>query len=302
MKSSKSQTHPPNYLKEFIIQSKTMDRKFNPLNDTHLAILIGTKRLICKTGNTAIRFRLPAEGEVMSDEHVVNLLRLKEVRLPFPQVALEYECNHRLGGELITRYLITVNEVEPLVTDLNYFLEVATALYIESTSTWAPVSVFSLNCSDLVTDPIDGRDHAAFKIYVSEPIQEFMQSLDAINRKVFEFLRQREVTVIAEFLNVLACENVHKEKVYSSPPSKRQSIARDSYYHLTITPISNDVTQSTTESSQGTGKREHLRRGHIRRLANGTTIWINSTTVKKGAPGRVDKDYIVSSQKEEVKS
>jgi len=48
-----------------------------------------------------------------------------------------------------------------------------------------------------------------------------------------------------------------------------------------------------SESLGGTGvtMRQHLRRGHIRRLANGNNIWINSYIAGSAAKGVITKSY-----------
>jgi len=40
--------------------------------------------------------------------------------------------------------------------------------------------------------------------------------------------------------------------------------------------------------------REHLRRGHIRRLEDGRKLWINATVVNAGVGGKVSKDYRIA--------
>jgi hypothetical protein len=39
--------------------------------------------------------------------------------------------------------------------------------------------------------------------------------------------------------------------------------------------------------------REHLRRGHIRRLQDGRKVWVSPAVIGAGNPGRIDKSYSI---------
>ena len=102
--------------------------------------------------------------------------------------------------------------------------------------------------------------------------------------------------VIRALIYLLNARNVATDIV--NPPARLQqaAISRgavpfDIYHVLVLKPTQN----RNAESTGGThaSPREHLRRGHIRRLANGDMIWIESTTVNRGVGGKVHKDYEV---------
>ena len=55
---------------------------------------------------------------------------------------------------------------------------------------------------------------------------------------------------------------------------------------------SDDVARSMVHGD-GSGKRSHLRRGHIRHLANGKLTYVRATYVHGSAGGFIEKDYFI---------
>lgn len=105
----------------------------------------------------------------------------------------------------------------------------------------------------------------------------------------------REIGVVAQACAALACTNVTTEIVR---PNREARAARPAstlfdYHVLMIQP---DAERHPSEDRGGThaSPRTHIRRGHIRRLAWGPRIWVNSSVVNPGAIGTVNKDYAVS--------
>ena len=102
--------------------------------------------------------------------------------------------------------------------------------------------------------------------------------------------------ILLGLLNALACKNVHIEKspAKSTKQGKKVKAALpfDDYHFLTV-----DVPGKTGVRGEGLGgshrsPREHLRRGHIRRLDSGP-IWVNACVVNAGIGSKVGKSYLV---------
>lgn len=92
------------------------------------------------------------------------------------------------------------------------------------------------------------------------------------------------------FLNALACSNVHASKRAPTKAPKRGALPFDTYYVLSVDP--GLVDSEARPIGAGRSPREHLRRGHIRCLADGRRIWVNATIVAAGSrAGRIVKDY-----------
>jgi hypothetical protein len=95
-------------------------------------------------------------------------------------------------------------------------------------------------------------------------------------------------------LNALACSNVHIERSEPKKSSKKikSALPFDTYHILTIDVPGNSGGGMATGSHRS--PREHLRRGHIRRLGDGRRIWVNATVVAAGrGAGVVTKDYAI---------
>ena len=103
-----------------------------------------------------------------------------------------------------------------------------------------------------------------------------------------------ECQAVLSLIEALSCSNVKatplptRQKLNKSAV-KRGALPFDEYHILTL-----DGYTKTTDNSKTFGDRrsprEHLRRGHIRRLEN-KKIWINSMVVNAGNHGKIHKSY-----------
>lgn len=104
-----------------------------------------------------------------------------------------------------------------------------------------------------------------------------------------------EVVAVMELIEALSCDNVTHEALprrkLNRSAEKRGALPFDEYRSLVVLA----GRKKAGESLGGTHRspREHLRRGHIRRLGNGSRIWINNTIVNAGVGGVVHKRYEV---------
>lgn len=110
-----------------------------------------------------------------------------------------------------------------------------------------------------------------------------------------------EINALLSMLNILQCRNVRVEKSEVSKArkamhaGKKNALPFDSYHILCL-----DVPPEADDGAAAGGHRsprEHLRRGHIRRLADGRRIWVNATVVAVGRGGMVSKDYTMRGRK-----
>lgn len=98
---------------------------------------------------------------------------------------------------------------------------------------------------------------------------------------------------IVELFEVLNCSNVYKEE--NKPPkfinAKRAAKGKIPFFSYWTVHIRQK--EKSIENCGGThaSPRLHLRRGHIRRLANGVTVWVTHCLVGNKSLGIVQKDY-----------
>lgn len=111
-----------------------------------------------------------------------------------------------------------------------------------------------------------------------------------------------EASVLIEFLEALSCSNVGTVIAQSGVVgAKAQRRAKDGKLPIFETRmLAIDVgRQRAGRDDEGdsacdrASPAQHLRRGHIRRLANGKNIWVQSCVVGAAAQGRIDKTYVV---------
>lgn len=103
---------------------------------------------------------------------------------------------------------------------------------------------------------------------------------------------------LINFVCALNCSNTHVEKIKA--PKQYSWIKKPKYafeHHCLKIDCSFEEKESTSADGNSGGThaspREHVRRGHIRRLSSGKTVWINDTVVNAGIGGFVTKDYVI---------
>lgn len=105
--------------------------------------------------------------------------------------------------------------------------------------------------------------------------------------------------VILDFLSAINCNNIKREFIpapkFINSKRKAKGKALFSDYHVLTLDLSKTKVVSTGEKREGshTPKRQHLRRGHVRKLSTGQTTWVSQCTVGKAENGFLTKDYWV---------
>lgn len=112
-----------------------------------------------------------------------------------------------------------------------------------------------------------------------------------------------EIRATLEFLEAVNCANiatrVHQEAARPSLAAKRQKAGKRPIYETKVLTIdlgfrvSADAPIGTGVAGDRARPREHLRRGHVRRLSDERRIWIPAMVVNPGVAGRVEKQYRV---------
>lgn len=104
---------------------------------------------------------------------------------------------------------------------------------------------------------------------------------------------------IATILELLKCKNVYTQN--NSMPNiiknriKNKKLPTYSYKTLILFDEEKTVSKNSNSGTHAS-PRVHLRRGHIRRLPNGNTIWVNECVVGDKEKGMVHKDYKITTQ------
>lgn len=206
--------------------------------------------------SSAAKFKLPDGGRVLDDKGL-RAITGNDVRFPYESIALEWVDFDGTKNVLLSR---------------------------EEKSSGS-----------------ETFDMALFMLFsMPEGGDEWISSFDAVplDHETWHLLKSQgsdhPFWVIFDMLNALACANV---RVDTQPARKQRKKAKnplpfDSYHYLTV-----EIPGRAPGQGAGTGDRrsprEHIRRGHIRRLTDGRAIWINATMVNTGIGSKVDKAYVM---------
>lgn len=134
---------------------------------------------------------------------------------------------------------------------------------------------------------------------VIEPVPndcELLQMTEKQNEAFGESVR-----AFIYFFSVLACSNVEKRLNQPSPErnarrARQGKLPLFDYWTLHIILDRPAADQKPYQGGTHASPRVHLRRGHIRRLESGKTVWVQSCVVgwRPDKPGGILKDYAVT--------
>lgn len=224
--------------------------------------------------NASIKFLLPRTGQLFIDPDLRGIDDGMELHLPFPFVALEF--------------------LQPAVHLSGAPAELKTVVFARQRDDDITISVVGQSVFDGQWRPAENcKLPRRISVTFNERGERTVPVIWSGNNKHGQ--RNRSEAIGAEavysFLNALACSNVQIER---SPAKKggnvKGALPFDDYHILTI---GNQRASGGTGGGSHRSPREHLRRGHIRRLESGSKIWVNATVVNAGVGGKVTKDYRV---------
>jgi hypothetical protein len=251
------------------------------------------------------KFILPRGGRLFDDKQFKALDEKEELHLPFPFIALEYEASnvHRDKDDPVGFAASEIGrdaELNPIYEDDSFvdapkricfarerdgWIVITIAFFTKQDGLWRVLPECALpNTGYLNRDKTlpNGRVMILAK-FENDDIRIRGDYMD-------------ELGALLCFLNALQCSNV--ETTRSDPKKSKAKLKNalpfDSYHILTI-----DRPHGSTEKSVFVGNRrasrEHLRRGHIRRLLDGRKIWVNAAVINAGKNfNKVEKDYRVA--------
>lgn len=223
------------------------------------------------------KFLLPEGGRLYDDAEYRALDESEPLKLPYPIIALEYKRSGSASNEdglTSTKAILFARERDSAIV-------LMPVIWVDHMGMWSPMPEAAIPRVGYLdrTSVIGG--YTAIKMQRADdriPLSDYSD----------------EAGALLCFLNVLQCKNVHLERSEPKKTGKKIKAALpfDAYHVLTI-----DVPGNAGHGTAIGGHRsprEHLRRGHIRRLGDGRRIWVNATVVAAGrGAGVVTKDYAV---------
>lgn len=256
----------------------------------------------------AVHFALIDGGKIFDDQ--LKGIRHIEVRLPFPSITVEFldhfRCKHLIYATEVQSHtmadLVEHNRGEALFKSSEYAIVVFSARCHAKHLHWYPVPVgigFPGHWDNGLQEgdnAIQGLSLSLCKDFVDASIESGKETLENLEANA-----AYGVKAIMELCEALTCSNVSSVRRDPVGPKVNARRIKDGKLPLYETRVLTIQSASGTQHSGGAssdvdrnGPRQHLRRGHIRRLPpdHTTKIWVNSCTVGSG-PGRIEKSYAV---------
>ena len=241
--------------------------------------------------NASQKFILPDGGRLYDDPEYKALDDTTPLCLPYPLIAIEFArspdyvnaSKHKIAGHMQpSKALLFARERDDAIA-------VTVVVWMTAYGKWIPYPEVGIPRTNYL-DRTNRQNGYAGVLLAQMPGANFY----GVSIPGSDYMD--EVGALLCMLNILQCKNVHVEKSEVSKTrkaiqaGKKGALPFDSYHVLTI--------DAPSQAGQGpaTGghrsPREHLRRGHIRRLADSRRIWVNATVVAAGKGGGVvTKDY-----------
>jgi hypothetical protein len=226
------------------------------------------------------KFLLPEGGRLYDDPEYRALDETEILHLPYPVIALEYsraDVPVKDDQSKCSKAIVFARE------DKEYIILTA-IVWSDSHKMWAPFPELLIPRVNYLDRSNVRNGRVAIKATARRSAVGWLSELCD------------EMGALLCFLNVLQCKNVRAER---SEPKKihqfiKSAIPFDDYHILTI---DSPNTENCRQATKGTHRspREHLRRGHIRRLSDGRKVWVNATVVAAGRScGVIKKEYALA--------
>jgi len=248
---------------------------------------------------SAVKIQLPDGGRLIGDRFN-DLLNGQDLNLPFDSIALEYRA-----GEWSSHDQARSEKGERLVCSAK---RIILAKHWESSKygecimmrevCWSPAHMM-WGAMPIALIPRRGIARPPGKGYA---ISAYLNPIGIGAKTQYWSMPQIPIDdmgdaigCVMDFLAAMHCSNIRLEKKQARRLGRKATkgaLSFDSYHYLTV-----DVPGKSSAQGEAFGERrsprEHIRRGHIRRLSDGRAIWINATMVNAGIGSRVDKGYIM---------
>ena len=270
--------NPTNFGRQF---KKSLPTYFKRLferkeESKHASVTAGLYQYVGELSEKAVRFILPDGGEILEDNEFKAILRL-----PFPVIALEYFENESASEGLYesTKRMVIAFEVPD---GDGFYISIMPVSWIDVSEMWQPFPPISLRTGAQGSDlRITTGTNWGLKCHHPNHYADYVFDMgDYMN----------EALALFSFLNALACSNITTEKVPRKGPLNPSGMIPFDEYHVLTLP-SQQRGEGSDKGGSHRSPREHMRRGHIRRLTDSRRIWVNATIVNCGIGAKINKHY-----------
>ena len=250
----------------------------------------------------SVHFAMPDGGKIFDDQ--LRGIQGKTIRLPFPAITIE--CFFPDGGEHLDHTRVAVKKRLVFARNVKTKSGPAIDFHVfccHENGAWVAMTILlsipfetAIPKQDQFPKGLLGLD-AEYNVwlpglyrltYEKDPNEKFEGAIQDVLGDVLWSL---------ELLEALSCSNVSHQPIEAIDPRKNAKRIKAGKLPIYETRILTIEAGKSTQSSQSHGgthasPRQHLRRGHIRRLAD-KNIWVNSCVVGKAETGVIEKQYHV---------
>lgn len=275
----------------------------------------------------AQHFQLPDGGRILNDK--LKGLVGNDIRLPYPLVSVEYMVPREMHNltearpVICTKRIALAQEIRPgeldeFVSDLpdherakfvKGAIQVIVLNKIDTFEHWGlvdigwamPIDWFSGVTAENGEPSIAGYPYPLMPRRTEETIRFIMRKNGVDRRTAVLTMAQDvedEISAVLALCEAFTCTNVGSTSIQT--PSRvvnerRIRQGKTPLYEVKVLTVNVPGGKISGRSLGGTHEspRQHLRRGHIRRLESGKNTWVNSHLVGDPAKGRIDKIYDV---------
>ncbi len=271
----------------------------------------------------SVHFVMPDSGNLLNDK--LKGIENMQIRLPYPKISVEYyvqedslslKKNHLgkapkriiIASEIPTPSLAEYCAVPDVLKDSDHMISVSALYFSEELNSWIPCAV----CYLIPSRWDRGKDAPAPINYIADSIcfgactvklfPDYIEEIEKIEKgnsvnyiKLIEDDLYGEVIVLLELIEALSCSNV-KESIHQEASKKNaqriKSHKKPIWETKFLTLVVNEKQDKRIKGymTSHASPRQHLRRGHIRRLPS-KNIWVNSCVVGNIDNGIVEKQY-----------
>jgi hypothetical protein len=262
------------------------------------------------TINKSVKFCIEDNGRIFNDD--LKALKGNRINLPFSKTCIEYYQHNTTGqedyviedgfsAERMSKVVLVCADVEEVLlcvpSEISDSIVISMVLFFESDKRWQLSESGLCIKKDFFITGTGLRSFTSIPEYKKTCDKQLGKSgADVIDHMPGIKESMPYLKAAFEFLEALSCRNVEQSVYQEASPKNDQRIKSHKLpiyetKFLTIKQTVKEYSKNGTVTNHAS-PRQHLRRGHIRRLESGN-IWVNSCVVGDSSKGVIDKQYKV---------
>ena len=275
-----------------------MHAHHHEMNDETLMFWLESERdfeILSQMIKESQKFVLPENG----DTFLIDGIKKKHLELfllPYPLISLEYKLS-RIEGDHIDKCLLLAWNVQathkfkikPEEEGMIYF----TRILGYKNGGWKFPPGFGFfnpkSCN------LNEEKRTINGFYSNTILELYDQREKDLKEQEIKNIIDTGFNTLLEFCSIVNCENITKEKLESPAKinKKREQKGKLPLYSYHYLKLKNDKYTPNELGGNHASPRAHLRRGHIRHLPSGKSIWVRHAFVGNNNEGFVEKKYII---------